>query len=134
MHTLKSSNSSDFNPILQILYVMICEIIVSKTMCGIFLFFVNRVLLIILWRWTIFRNRKITGSEISQDPFIFKKFPHIVLNILSAQISWKDFFWKHIFFKDLELFHNWKITNLGVIFFHKKLLILYFFSRVVIKF
>ena len=35
----KSSNSSGFNPILQKFYEMICEIIVSKTVCGIFLIF-----------------------------------------------------------------------------------------------
>ena len=35
----KSSNSSGFNPILQKFYEMICEIIVSKTVYGIFLFF-----------------------------------------------------------------------------------------------
>ena len=35
----KGSNSSGFNPILQKLYKMICEIIVSKTVEGIFLIF-----------------------------------------------------------------------------------------------
>ena len=35
----KSSNSPGFNPILQKFYKMICEIIVSKTICGIFLIF-----------------------------------------------------------------------------------------------
>ena len=37
----KSSNFSGFNPILQKFYEMICEIIVSKSMCGIFLFFLS---------------------------------------------------------------------------------------------
>ena len=35
----KSSHSSGINPILQKFYKMICEIIVSKTLCGIFLIF-----------------------------------------------------------------------------------------------
>ena len=35
----KSTNSSGFIPILQKFYKMICEIIVSKTVCGIFLIF-----------------------------------------------------------------------------------------------
>ena len=35
----KNSNSSGFNPILQKFYKMICEVIVSKTVCGIFLIF-----------------------------------------------------------------------------------------------
>ena len=34
----KISNSSGFNPILQNYYEMICEISVSKTVCGFFLF------------------------------------------------------------------------------------------------
>ena len=128
----KSSNSSGFNPILQKFYEMICEIIVSKTVCGIFLlFFVNRVLLIILWTGTIFRNRKITESKISRDPFISKKFPHIVFKIVSAQISWTDFFFEKQFFsRTWSFFQDWKTNNLGVTFFHKKL-ILYFSSKVI---
>ena len=35
----QSSNYAGFNPILQKFYERICEIIVSKTVCGIFLFF-----------------------------------------------------------------------------------------------
>ena len=35
----KSSNSSGFSPVLQKFYKMICEITVSKTVCGIFLIF-----------------------------------------------------------------------------------------------
>ena len=45
----KSSNFSSFVPILQKFYEMICEIIISKTVCGIFLFFLSiEILLIIL--------------------------------------------------------------------------------------
>ena len=40
------------------------------------------------------------------------------------------FFSKDKFFKDLDLFHDCKTTDLGLIFFHKKI-ILYFFSSVV---
>ena len=124
----KSSNSSGFNPILQKFYKMICEIIVFKTVCGILLvFFVNRILLIILWR-TIFRNCKITKSWISRDPFISKKFPRTVLKIVSVQISWTDFFSKSIFLRTWSFFHDWKTTNLGTISFHKKI-ILYFLQR-----
>ena len=54
----KGSNSSGFNPILQKLYKMICEIIASKTVEGIFLIF---------WWRTVFQNQKISVSEISGD-------------------------------------------------------------------
>ena len=37
----KRSNSSGFNSVLQKFYEMICQIIVSKTVCGIFLIFVR---------------------------------------------------------------------------------------------
>ena len=39
----KSSHSSAINPILQKFYKMICEIIVSKILCGIFLIFCRLV-------------------------------------------------------------------------------------------
>ena len=38
--------------------------------------------------------------KISRDPFIFKKFSHSARN--NAQMSWKEFFQKKIFFEDLE--------------------------------
>ena len=43
----KSFNFSGFNPILQKFYKMICKMIISKTVRGILLIFVDRVLLII---------------------------------------------------------------------------------------
>ena len=43
----KSSNSSGFNPILQKFYEMICEMIVSKTVCRVFLIFC---------RWSFINN------------------------------------------------------------------------------
>ena len=62
------------------------------------LFGVLVLLIILLWR-TIFRNRKITKSEIYRDLFILKNFLHTVLKILSAQKNWKDLFQKKIFFQ-----------------------------------
>ena len=58
----KSSNSSGFNPILQKFCMMICEIIVYKTVCGIFLIFgqssfINNFIVKIL-----FKNLKITDT------------------------------------------------------------------------
>ena len=45
------------------------------------------------------------------------KFPHTVLKILSAQISWKNFFFKKFFFNDLELFSGLQNHSLGCYFF-----------------
>ena len=48
--------------------------------------------------------------------------------MISAQISWKNFFFRKIFFsRTWSFFHHCKTTNLGLIFFHKKI-ILYFFQ------
>ena len=59
---VKSPISLGFNPILQKFYEIICEILVSKTMCGILLvfwysYFINNFVV-----KTKFRNRKITKS------------------------------------------------------------------------
>ena len=55
MHST-SSNSSGFNPVLQKFYMMICEIIVYKTVGGIFLIFCQ----------SIFINNFIVKSEFSE--------------------------------------------------------------------
>ena len=129
----KSSNFSGFIPILQKFYEMICEIIISKTVCGIFLFFLSvKILLIILWRRTIFGNRKITKKLNISRLIYLKQNPHTLLKILFVQIIWTDFFFrKTLFSRTWSFFHDWKTTNLGAIFFHKKI-ILYFFSKMII--
>ena len=101
--SLKSPNSSGFHPILQKVYEMICETIFSKTVCGIFFFcrssFINNFM--VKKSFSEPKNhRKLNTSR----PIYFKEFPHTVLSVLSVQISWKDFFRKKFFFKDLELF------------------------------
>ena len=56
---------------------------------------------------------------------------HIVLKNISAQVSWKNFFFfffrKKIISRTWGFFCDCKTTDLGLIFFHKKL-ILYFFQ------
>ena len=60
-----------------------------------------------------------------------KKNLHIVLKNISAQVSWKNFFFfffrKKIISRTWGFFCDCKTTDLGLIFFHKKL-ILYFFQ------
>ena len=95
----KSSNSSGFNPILQKFYEMICEIIVSKAVCGIFLIFC--------------RSSFINNSYCEEQFFGTLKSPklkylniHLFLKIISTQISRKNF----LFFKKISrtwsFFHN----------------------------
>ena len=72
----KSSNSSGFNPILQKFYEMICEIIISKTVCGIFLFFCQ----------SRFINNFMEKNNIEEQFWCLKKWPcYDVLIILSSQ-------------------------------------------------
>ena len=112
----KSSNSSGLNPILQKFYEMIHEIIVSKTVSGIFLIFCR----------SSFINNFIVKNNFLEPqnhlrlniskPIYLKKIQHTVLKIISAQISWKKFFFKKIFFKDLELFSRLQNYWFGLIF------------------
>ena len=93
----KSSNSLGFNPILQKLYEMICEITFSKTVCGIFLTFCR----------SSFINNFIAKNKFLKPwnhwnlnisrPIHFKKILHTVLKIISVQISWKEFFFEKAF-------------------------------------
>ena len=110
---------------------MICEIIVCKTVCGIFLNFC---------RWNFINNftvkKHFSGLQnhrnlnISRTIYL-KKFPHNVLKVISAKMCWKNFFFEKTFFKDLEYFSRLQNHCLGLIFYHNKL-ILYFFSSVII--
>ena len=128
----KSSNSSGFNPILQIFYEMICEIIVSKTVCGIFLFFCqSRFIKNFMGKNNFSESQNHRKLNISKTIYL-KKILHTVLKILSAQISWTDFFFRKNFFsRSWSYLHDWKTTKLGAIFSHKKL-ISYFFSKTII--
>ena len=128
----KSSNSSWFNPILLKFCVMICEIIVYKTVCGIFLIFCrsNFINYLIVKsnfsepqnHWDFNISRPIYLEKISAHRFE----GHICKNKLEKVVFWKKIFWR-----TWSFFHDCKATDLGLIFFHKKI-ILYFFSSVVI--
>ena len=77
-------------------------------------FFVYQVLLVILLRRTIFWNLKITENNLFKKISAHGFEDHIRTNKL------EEFFSKKLFFKDLELFCDYKTTGLGLIFFHKK--------------
>ena len=131
----KSSNSSRFIPILQKFCEMICEIIVYKTVFGISL----------IYCWSSFINNFIMKNQFSEPwnhqnlnilrPIYVKKKKNsrIILKIISTQISWMNFFSRKFFIsKTWSFFHDWKTTDLDLIFFHKKI-ILQFFSRVIVN-
>ena len=116
----KSSYSSGLNPILQKLYEMTCEIIVSKTVRRIFMV-KNKFL----------EPRNHRKLNISRAIYFLKISAHRFVDLICTNKLEEFFFSEAFSFKDLELFHDCKTTNLGIIFFHKRL-ILYFFSRVII--
>ena len=127
----KSSNSSGFNPVLQKFYEMICEIIFSKTVWGIFFIFCRSNLQFHeqFHGEGQFSEPNITESWISpRYPFILTKFPHTVLKILSVQMSWKNLFLNFFLLRTWSFLHDCKTTNLGVTFFNRKL-ILYIFCK-----
>ena len=106
----KSSNSSGFNSILQKFYEIICEIIVSKMVCRIFLiFFRSSFINNFILKNNFSKPYNHRNLNISRN-ISLKKIPQTVLKTISAQT-----------------------TDLGLIFFRKKL-ILYFFQVQLLNF
>ena len=70
-------------------------------------------------------HQRLKYLEIHSD---YKKFSHTILKISSAQIKTRSIFSKETSFRDLELFREFKTTNLGVILFHKKINAILFFK------
>ena len=94
----KRSSSLRFNSILQKFYEMICEIIVSKTMCGIFLSFcISSFINNIFVKNNFSEPKNHRKSKISR-PIYFRFVGLICTNKLEA------FFFKKIFFQGLEAF------------------------------
>ena len=128
----KSSNSSEFNPILQKFYDMICEIIVSKTVCGIFLIFcrssfINNFMV----KNNFLEPKNHRKLNISRTICFEKISAHRFVDLVCTNKLEELFFQKIFLSRAWSFFHECKTINLGVIFCHKKL-ISYFFSRVII--
>ena len=123
----KSSNSSGFNPILQKFYKMICEIIVSKTVCGIFLIFCQSSFINNFMVKNSFSEPKNQRKLNISRPIYLKKISVQRFVGLICTNKVKGFFFWKFFFQGLEAFFA---TATGLIlasfFFHKKI-ILYFF-------
>ena len=128
----KSSNSSGFNPILQKFYKMICEIIVSKTVCGIFLIFCRSSFINNFMVKNSFSEPKNQRKLNISRPVYFKKVSaHRFVGLICTN-KLEGFFFEKKFFQGLGAFFTTAtILIWGAILFHKKI-ILYFFSRVII--
>ena len=107
-------NFSGSNPILQKFYEMICEIIVSKTMCGIFL---DRVLFNNFMVKNNFAEPKNHRKLNISRPIYFKKNSAHRFVVLICTNKLEEFFFQKIFLsRTWSFFHDSKTTNLGVIF------------------
>ena len=124
-----SSNSSGFNPILQKFHEMICQIIVSKTVRGIFFIFCR----------SSFINNFMVKNHFSQPknhrklnisrPIYFKKISaHRFVDLTCTNKLEEFIFQKFFLSRTWSFFHDWKTTDLGVIFFHKKTNFILFFK------
>ena len=128
----KSSNSSWFKPILQKFYEMIWEIVVSKTMCGIFLIFFRSSFINSFMVKNSFWEPKFQLKLNISRPIYFKNISahRFVGRICTNKLE--GFFFEKQFFQGLwSIFHDCNTANLGVIFFPQKIN-LFFFSSVII--
>ena len=115
----KSFNSPGFNPIMQKFYQIICEIIVTKTVCVTFLIFCRSSFISNFLVKNSFSEPKNQRKLNISRPIYFQIIQHNNLQVLSVQITWKDFFFRNIFSSRTWSFFNYcSTTNLGVIFFH----------------
>ena len=124
-----SSNTPGFNPILLKFYEMICKIIVSKTVCRIFLIFcrssfINNFMV----KNNFLEPKNHLKSNISRSIYLKKNSAHRFVDFIGTN-KLEKFFSKIFLSRTWSFLHDCKTTNLGATFFHKKL-ILYFFSIV----
>ena len=125
----KSFYSSGFNTILQKFYEMICEIIVCKMVCGIFLIFC----------WSSFINDFMVKNNFSEPKnhrklkilksiYCKKISAHLFVGLIFTN-KLEGFFFKKIFFQGLgAFFMAAKLLILGVIFFPQKINFILFFK------
>ena len=128
----KSSNSSGFNPILQKLYQTICDIIVSKMVFEISLFFCQSSFINNFMEKTNFlepqNHRKLNIST----PLYFKKISTLRFEDRIYTNKLDRFFFKKYFFQGLGTFFTTKKPLTWMSFFFHQNLILYFFTKMII--
>ena len=109
----KCSNASGFNPILLKFYEMIYEIIISKTMCGIFLIFcpssfINNFIV----KNNFSDHRKLNMSR----PIYLKKISAHRFEDYICTNKLEEFFFEKIYFRDLSFFRDCKTTDWASLF------------------
>ena len=124
----KSYNFPGFNPILHKFYKMICEIIVSKTVSGIFLIFCRSSFInnfIVKNSFSEPKNqRKLNISRL----FIQKIFPTPFCRSYLYKQAGRIFFRKKFFSRTWSFFHDCNNTNLGCHFVPQKNNFILFFK------
>ena len=128
----KSSHPSGFNPILQKLYEMICEIIVSKTICRIYLIFYRSSFINNFMAKNNFLEPK-NHQKLNVSKYIYfrKISAYRFVGLICTNKLEIYFFLKKFFSRTWSFFQDCKTNNLGIIFPQKNNFIL-FFSRVII--
>ena len=113
----KSSNSSGFNPIFQKFYMMICEIIVSKIVCGILLIFCRSSVINNFIVKNNFSEPKYHRKlNISRPIYLKTISAHRFGGLICTNKLDGHFFRKYFFPRTWSFFHDCKTTNLGVVF------------------
>ena len=116
----KSSNSSGFIPILQKFYKMICEIIVSKTVCGIFLIFCQSSFINNFMVKNSFSEPKNQRKlNISRPIYLKKISAHRFVGLICTN-KLKGIFFRNFFFQGLRAFFTTTTQLIWRHFFQKK--------------
>ena len=123
---ITSAHSSGFNPILQKFYEMICEIIVSKTVCGIFLIFCRSSFINNFFVKNNFSEPKNQRKLKNSRPIYFLKISthRFVGLICTNKLEGLFFFLKKKIFQGLGAFSTTaKPLFLASFFFHNKIML-----------
>ena len=130
----ESSICSGFNSIYQKFYKIICEIIVSKTVCGISLIFFRSSF---ISNFTVKNNfsepKNYRKLNISRPIYFWKISAHRFVRLICTNKLEKFVFQKLFLSRTWSFFHECKTTNLDVTFFHK-ILILHLCPKVIFNF
>ena len=132
-HSKSSNSPAEFNSILQKFYKMTCKIIVSRTVCGIFLIFCRSSYFNFMVMNRFSEPKIQRRINISRPIYFLKISAHRLVGLICTNMLEEFFFFRKKFSsRTWSFFHNCNTTNLDVIFFSTKKIILYSFSRVII--
>ena len=117
----KSFYSSGFNTILQKFYEMICEIIVCKMVCGIFLIFCRSSFINdFMVKNNFSKPKNHRKLKILKSIYCKKISAHLFVGLIFTNKLEGFFFQKKFFSRAWSFFHGCKTTNFGRHFFSTK--------------